>query len=88
LRWLSEIDIPKLLKAIGTCKNVLIVDECRKTGCHGEGLFTQLVSKSKKPIKIKLHAAEDSFISLGVAATVTLPSKESIIENALELVNG
>jgi 2-oxoisovalerate dehydrogenase E1 component len=88
LRWLSEIDIPKLLKAIGTCKNVLIVDECRKTGCHGEGLFTQLVSKSKKPIKIKLHAAEDSFISLGVAATVTLPSKESTIENALELVNG
>ena len=88
LRWLSEIDITKLLKAIGTCKNVLIVDECRKTGCHGEGLFTQLVSKSKKPIKIKLHAAEDSFISLGVAATVTLPSKESIIENALELVNG
>ena len=88
LRWLSDMDIPKLLKAIGTCKNVLIVDECRRTGCHGEGLFSRLVSESKKPLKVKLHAAEDSFISLGVAATATLPSKESIIEHALELVNG
>ncbi len=88
LRWLSEIDISKILKAIGTCDNVLIVDECRRTGCHGEGLLANLVSESKKPLNIKLHAAEDSFISLGVAATATLPSKESIIENALGLVNG
>ena len=88
LRWLSDIDIPKILKAIGTCVNVLIVDECRRTGCHGEGLLTNLVSESPKPLNIKLHAAEDSFISLGEAATVTLPSRESIIENALELVNG
>ena len=87
LRWLSDIDMPKLLKAIGTCENVLIVDECRRTGCHGEGLLARLVSESKKPLKLKLHAAEDSFISLGVAATATLPSKESIIEHALELVN-
>jgi len=88
LRWLSEMNIPKLLNAIGTSNNILIVDECRRTGCHGEGLLSQLVSESKKPLNIKLHAAEDSFISIGVAATVTLPSKDSIIKNALELVNG
>ncbi len=87
LRWLSDINIQKLLKAIGACENVLIVDECRRTGCHGEGLLAQLVSESKKPLNIRLHAAEDSFISLGVAATATLPSKGSIIQNALELVN-
>jgi hypothetical protein len=46
------------------------------------------VSHFNKPLNIKLHAAEDSFISIGVAATATLPSKESILENALELVNG
>jgi 2-oxoisovalerate dehydrogenase E1 component len=88
LRWLSDINVQKLLNAIGTCENVLIVDECRRTGCHGEGLFAQLVNHSNKPLNIKLHAAEDSFISIGVAATATLPSKESIIKNALELVNG
>ncbi len=88
LRWLSDIDMPKLLKAIGGCENVLIVDECRRTGCHGEGLLARLVSESKKPMNVRLQAAEDSFISLGVAATATLPSKESIIEHALVLVNG
>ena len=88
LRWLSDINLPHVQEAIDTCENVLIVDECRRTGCHGEGLLAYMVRESKKPLNIKLHAAEDSFISLGVAATATLPSKESIIQHAVELVNG
>jgi len=88
LKWLSDINLENLLKAIGTCAKVLIVDECRKKGCHGEGLIADMASVSNKRLTIKLHAAEDSFIPLGEAATVTLPSKESIIKYALELVNG
>ena len=88
LRWLSDINIKQLLNAIGTCKKVLIVDECRRSGCYGEGIFNRLMDESTKLLNIKLHAAEDSFISLGEAATATLPSKESIIQNSLELVNG
>ena len=88
LRWLSDININQLLNEIGTCKRVLIVDECRRSGCYGEGIFNRLMDESTKPINIKLHAAEDSFISLGEAATATLPSKDSIIQNSLELVNG
>jgi len=88
LRWLSDINLPNLLKAIGTCAKVLIVDECRKRGCHGEGLIADMVSVTNKRLTIKLHAAKDSFIPLGEVATVTLPSKESIIKHALKLVNG
>ena len=88
LRWLSDINIKQLLNAIGTCKKVLIVDECRRSGCYGEGIFNRLIDESTRPLNIKLHAAEDSFISLGEAATATLPSKKSIIQNSLELVNG
>ena len=88
LRWLSDINIQKLLNAIGTCENVLIVDECRRTGCHGEGLISNLLAESNNHLNIKLHAAEDSFISIGIAATATLPSKKSIIKHGLELVNG
>ena len=87
LRWLSDINIQILLNAIGTCENVLIVDECRRTGCHGEGLISNLLSASNKHLNIRLHAAEDSFISIGIAATATLPSKSSIIKHGLELVN-
>ena len=87
LRWLSDIDISKLFKAIGKCQNVLLVDECRQKGCYLEGLYASLANESKIPLKIKLHAADDSFISIGKASNVTLPSKESIIKNALELIN-
>ena len=69
-------------------KNILIVDECRKTGCHGEGILGELVTRLGRKSNIELHAADDSFIPLGVAATSTLPSKESIINNALDLING
>ena len=88
LMWISDINYETLLKEITPCKNILIVDECRRSGCHGEGIFTNLALKSKIPLNIALHAAEDSFISIGKAATVTLPSKDSIVENALNLVNG
>ena len=87
LRWLSEINVPKLLDSFGDCKKILIVDECRRNGCHGEGLMTQLLSETKKSLKIKIHAAENSFIPIGKASTVTLPSKESIINNSLKFIN-
>ena len=87
LRWLSDINIENLLKANGECSKILIIDECRKNGCHGEGLASDILTATKIPLKIRLHAAENSFIPLGEAANVTLPSKESIIEQALELYN-
>ena len=87
LRWLSDMNIANLLKANGECSKILIIDECRKNGCYGEGLVSDILTATKNPLKIRLHAAENSFIPLGEAANVTLPSKESIIEQALELYN-
>ena len=87
MRWLSPIKYKKLAESLKQCKNILIVDECRKTGCHGEGILVELLSIVKGKPKIRLHAAEDSFIPLGAAATSTLPSKNSIIEKSIELIN-
>jgi 2-oxoisovalerate dehydrogenase E1 component len=87
LRWLSDINIANLMKSVGRCSKILIVDECRKNGCYGEGLVADIFSASKRALKIRLHAADNSFIPLGKAATVTLPSEESIINNAIELYN-
>ena len=85
--WLSNINVDSLLKEIGMCKKVLIVDECRRSGCHGEGLMALMYEKSKNNLDIKLHAAEDSFIPLGVAATSTLPDYETITQHSIELIN-
>ncbi len=88
LSWLSPINYKILIKNIEKCKNILIVDECRKTGCHGEGLLGELVTRIGRQSNIELHAADDSFIPLGVAATATLPSKVSIVKKSLDLLNG
>ena len=61
LRWLSPINYKELAESLKQCKNILIVDECRKTGCHGEG-FSRASQHSQGKPKIRLHAAEDSFI--------------------------
>ena len=86
LCWLSNIKINNLLKQIGNCSSVLIVDECRKSGCYGEGLMVDLLKENKIGLKVDLHAADNSFISLGEGSTSTLPSKSSIIEAAYRLL--
>ena len=88
LRWLAPINYEGLISSIEKCKNILIVDECRKTGCHGEGILAELLSVLNGKSKIELHAAKDSFIPLGVSATSTLPSKKSIVQKAIDLING
>ena len=87
LRWLAPINIPKIIASIGRCNKILIVDECRRTGCHGENIYLKLSQNSNKKLNIKLHASEDSFIPLGESATATLPSEDSIINSAMDLLS-
>ena len=87
LCWLSDINVDQLLIEISPSGKVLIVEECRRSGSYGEGLMSSLHSKSKNNILVKLHAAKDSFIPLGDAATSTLPSQQSIVNQALSLFN-
>ena len=49
--------------------------------------MASLYEKSKGNLDIKLHAAEDSFIPLGVAATSTLPDYKTITHHSIELIN-
>ena len=88
LRWLAPLNEDAILKAIAPCRNVLIVDECRKTGSQSEALMALVMEGTKHKPGLARLTAEDSFIPLGKGATVTLPSKESIIQAALDLVGG
>ena len=87
LRWLAPLNEPGLLDAVAGCERVLIVDECRRTGSQSEALMT-LFAERAPDVKCRRLAAEDSFIPLGRAATITLPSRDSIVAAALELVRG
>ncbi len=85
LRWLAPLNGEAVLSAIEPCAHVLVVDECRVTGSQSEALMALFAEKLPEGRPFARIAAEDSFIPLGRAATVTLPSRDSIIDAALTL---
>lgn len=87
LRWLAPLDPEALLAEVGGARRVLIVDECRITGSQSEALMALFVERVPH-LPVGRIAAEDSFIPLARAATLTLPSRDSIVAAALEAVRG
>jgi 2-oxoisovalerate dehydrogenase E1 component len=87
LRWLAPVNEEGLLDAVAGCGRVLIVDECRRTGSQSEALMALFAERSPG-VEARRITAEDSFIPLGRAATLTLPSRDSIVAAALEMVRG
>jgi 2-oxoisovalerate dehydrogenase E1 component len=87
LRWLAPLNEDGLIEATRGCERILIVDECRRTGSQSEALMALFAERAPDTPCARI-TAEDSFIPLGRAATVTLPSRDSIVAAALELVRG
>ncbi|HEX8257052.1 MAG TPA: thiamine pyrophosphate-dependent enzyme [Allosphingosinicella sp.] len=87
LRWLAPVAEESLLGAVAGCERILIVDECRKTGSQSEALMAVFAERAPG-VDCRRITAEDSFIPLGRAATLTLPSRDSIVAAALEAVRG
>ncbi|MHA7881000.1 MAG: thiamine pyrophosphate-dependent enzyme [Saccharospirillum sp.] len=85
LCWLTDIDHEALHQAIAACKQVLIVDECRRHGSVSEELMAELSQRGRSGADMHRLTAEDSFIALGKAATCTLPDKDAIERRALSL---
>ena len=87
LRWLAPLAEDALLAATAPCANVLIVDECRTTCSQSEALMALYAEQAPGQTVARI-AAQDSFIPLARAATLTLPSRDSIVTAALELCRG
>ena len=87
LRTLVPLHTDEIVTALGNCRNILIVDECRRRGSLSEELFTALHEAKPGHFHINRLCAEDSFIPLGSAAYAVLPSKQQIIEHALALLD-
>lgn len=86
LRWIAPLNRERLCQEVKNSAAVLIVDECRKTGSLSEGLVSALVEGLEQVPDIKVVAATDCFIPLGRAAAAGLPSRESILSGAIELL--
>lgn len=85
LRWLSPLPTNAILKELAKAKQVLIVDEGRRSGSVSEGLMSLLLEEASSSLKVKRITGNDCFIPLGNAWQYLLPSKESIIEAVITL---
>ncbi|MFP6808755.1 MAG: thiamine pyrophosphate-dependent enzyme [Pseudomonadales bacterium] len=85
LRWLAPLNETAILEQVEACASVLIVDECRKTGSLSEALMT-LMLEHRVNVPVARLTAEDSFIPIGAAATLTLPSVADIVEHAIAII--
>ena len=74
LRWLHPLNEGAILAAAKPCKNLLIVDEARRSGSLSEKLMT-IFAEAGRGDAVSRITAEDCFIPLGPAAEVVLPSK-------------
>ncbi|MXO58450.1 MFS transporter [Altererythrobacter salegens] len=84
VRWLSPLPVEGIAKALKDCGAALIVDETRRSGGVAEALMALVEEETGLP-----HArltGEDSFIPTGPAYAATMPSRDSIIAAALDLV--
>ncbi len=79
LRWLAPLPQDALLMAVKPCVNILIVDECRRTGSQSEALMALFTEQGRHATRL---TAEDSFIATGPAYGATLPATDTIITAA------
>ncbi|SDK62820.1 thiamine pyrophosphate-dependent enzyme [Billgrantia gudaonensis] len=88
LRWLTAIDHDAVHRAVVGCERILVVDECRRSGSLSEEVITALVERGVAGERLARLTAEDSFIPLGRAATLTLPSVAGIVARVRQWVKG
>lgn len=84
LRWLAPLPVEAIVEAVGDVKDVLIVDECRKSGSLSEELIAQFADR-KLACNLARITGVDTFIPLGPAANEVLISEADIVDAALAL---
>lgn len=87
LRWLNPLPAEWIGRHASDCERVLVVDEGRRTGGVGEAIVTAIVENSLERVPINRVCGEDTYIPLGPAAKVVLPSEDGILQACRELLD-
>lgn len=88
LRWLNPMDETWIGEHARDCGRVLVLDEGRRTGGVGEAIVTAVVEHGGPGIPIRRVAGRDTYIPLGAAANLVLPSEDDVVRGARDLVGG
>jgi 2-oxoisovalerate dehydrogenase E1 component len=76
LRWLNPLNVEMIARHTAACGRALVVDEGRRTGGISEAIVTAIVEHAGCEVAIRRVVGEDTYIPLGPAANLVLPSHE------------
>jgi 2-oxoisovalerate dehydrogenase E1 component len=85
LRWLNPLPFEEIRKHADDCGQVLVVDECRRTGGGIADAVISELAENGYGGKLRSVRAADSFVPLGAAANTVLVGEDDIIQAAREL---
>ena len=77
LRWLQPLPQEAMAEHARATGNVLVVDECRRTGGVAEGVITALAEDCPE-VRVSRVAGDDCYIPLGAAANLVLVQEDDI----------
>ncbi len=84
LRWLAPLPIDAVLASARTTQRLLFVDDCRRAGNVGEAVIAEVACRDRA-VRVGLVTAHESYVPLGDAAMLVLPSVADIVEGARTL---
>jgi len=85
LRWLAPLNADYIAAEAAATGRVLVVDECRRSGGPSEAIVAAVVERCGPGLPIARLTGEDTYIPLGKAAYLVLPSEEQIVAAAVSL---
>ncbi|MCB1634033.1 MAG: MFS transporter, partial [Xanthomonadales bacterium] len=86
LRWLLPLNEQAIVEQASQCERILIVDEGRRSASVGEGIITALVEGGLGGRPIARVVGADCYTPLAGAANFVLPSDESVLQAARDLL--
>ncbi|MBI3724560.1 MFS transporter [bacterium] len=81
LRWLLPIDRALCLAQAREVGRVLVLDECRRTAGPSEEILAAFVEESVPALCARV-TARDTYVPLGPAANLVLPSEDDVLKAA------
>jgi 2-oxoisovalerate dehydrogenase E1 component len=89
LRWIAPLPEEALRRHAAQVGRVLVVDECRRAGSVSEAIGACLFEDpTTRGVRFARVTAADSFVPLGDAARLVLPSEDEVLESARALARG
>ncbi len=79
LRWLNPLNEDEICRHARECEAVVVVDEGRRAGGVAEAVMTAVVEGCHPVPRMERVTGADTYIPLGPAANLVLPTKERIV---------